>query len=113
MTAFDGSAVNSVTTKTVMKLKDLLTAVVICVNVKCEPVIILNGDISFLCMGLTAEIGNIHRKSLRIFVFSVEVLKSNGKVPGNSHNKSVSTLFISTHTVMHDLSFFKKNKILK
>jgi len=44
-----------------------VSCVVISANVLCEPVIILNGNISLLCLGLTAEIANIQ--------FKVEVLE--------------------------------------
>jgi hypothetical protein len=57
-------------------------------------VVILNGDISLLYVGLTAEMEYIQNKSVHIFVFSVELLKSNGEGLGNLHNKSAPTAFI-------------------
>ena len=55
--------------------------------------IILNGDISLLCVGLTAEIGK-YRKKVHILISSVELLKNNGKGLGNLQNKLVPTPFI-------------------
>ena len=46
------------------------SCVLICVNVQCEPVVILNGNISLLCLGLTDEIGKIQNKTFHVFVSS-------------------------------------------
>ena len=74
------------------------SCVVLCVNVQCEPVIILNGAISLLCVGLTAEIENIQKKKLHhVLVFSyfkVEELESYGECLDTLQNKSVPTPFI-------------------
>ena len=45
-----------------------VSCVVISVNVLCEPVMILNGNISLLCLGLTAEIANIQNKTFHVLV---------------------------------------------
>jgi len=52
-----------------------------------EPVRILNGNVSLLCLGLTAEIENIQRKSVHILVTSLGLLEGNGEGLGNLHNK--------------------------
>ena len=56
--------------------------------------VILNGNISLLYVGLTAEIENILNKSVHILLFSVEVLESYREGVGNLHSKSVPTPFI-------------------
>jgi hypothetical protein len=60
-------------------------------------VVILNGNISLLCVGLMAEIGNIQNKTVHIFVSSqvkVEVLESYREGLGNLQNKLDPTPFI-------------------
>ena len=43
--------------------------VLICVNVQYEPVVILNGNISLLCVELTAEIGKYTKQVSSYFGF--------------------------------------------
>jgi len=57
-------------------------------------VVILNGNISLLCVRLMAEIENKLNKSVHVLVFSVELLESYGEGLGNLHSKSVPTPFI-------------------
>ena len=64
-------------------------------------------------MGITAEIGNIQNKSVHIFVFSVEILKSNGDDLSNLQNKLVCTPFIKNAYSYVWLGFVKGIKILK
>ena len=73
------------------------SCVVICVNVHCVPVIILNGSISLLCVGLTDKFGKYTKKVsfyLCFLLLSVEVLQSYWKGLRKLHNKSVIMLFI-------------------
>jgi hypothetical protein len=56
MTAFDDSAVNSRPTKNCDEIVGPAdNCVVTCVNIQCEPVVNLNGNISLVLLGLTAE----------------------------------------------------------
>ena len=56
MTAFDDSAVISGPTKTDEIVVPANSCVVVCVNVQCEPVIILNYNIPLLCVRITARL---------------------------------------------------------
>jgi len=73
---------------------------------------ISNRNVS-LCVGLTAEIGNIQYKSVHILFFSVGLLQNYEEGLGNLQNTSVPTPFVLIHTDMYDLYLFKENEILK
>jgi len=62
MTAFDDSVVNSVYTNCDEIIVPANSCVVVWVNVQCELVIILNGNIPLLCMWLATKIENIQNK---------------------------------------------------
>jgi hypothetical protein len=75
--------------------------------------VILCGNISLLCVGLTDGIENIQRKSVHVMYSCVQVLEGYGKGLGNVEYKSVLTIFISIHTVMCYFVLLKGNKNLK
>jgi hypothetical protein len=69
-TVFDDSEVKSRHTTTDGTVGPADICAVICVNAQCELVMILNGNISLLHLGLTAEI-KMYIKSHFIFWFSL------------------------------------------
>jgi hypothetical protein len=60
----------------------------------CMCVVILYGNRLLLCVGLTAGIGNVQRKSFWILIFSVQVLENYGEGLGKLPNKLLPTPFI-------------------